>query len=116
MKKILILTLAICLIPAFSYATDVEEAGVVKTISNINGDWSDSQQKVIAVILTPGATNDEIALRNDDPASGPRMPKIKSTDGEAKYLCLHGAFLKLCIDYSESTLSSGAYLTIIYGK
>ena len=66
-----------------------------------------------AVLFFPGAANDILVLRDTTADTGPRIAKIQSLDGEPRMLPLRGVKIKPVIDYSDCTLSSGAFVVFI---
>ena len=66
-----------------------------------------------AVLFFPGAANDILVLRDTAADTGPRIASIQSLDGEPRMLPLRGVKIKPVIDYSDCTLSAGAFVVFI---
>lgn len=64
---------------------------------------------IIAIFFYPGAANDVLVVEQQNDA-GPVIAKMKSLDGEPRVMYFQGAKLKPYIDYSDCTLSSGAFV------
>lgn len=114
MKKIfLIFSLLLLLtVPCFGANTVTAGPGSIM-ISVIDSDWTaPTYYSVFAVIFIPGATND-VAVIKSVSDTGPELTTMKSTDGEARITYFDGLRLKPMLDYSASTLNSGARILII---
>lgn len=99
----------------------------VVQISSIDSDWiltsetgltqyASGGAPIKAIFFYPGAANDILMVRSSAADTGPVLAKLKSLDGEPRVMYFHDALLKPVIDYSDCTLSSGAFVVIVFGK
>jgi len=67
--------------------------------------------KIASIFFMPGAANDKLIIR-DGSISGPKLVTLLATDTEGRNKVFTGGMKSPCIDYSECTITAGAYVTI----
>jgi hypothetical protein len=126
MRTVLILAILIVLIAGPVLATNtVNSTGgrQVLQVSAMDSDfnmvaqtgytqYADGGVPIVVILFYPGAADDILVVKQQS-ASGPIITKLKSTDGEPRVMPLYGSRVKPYIDYSECTLSSGAFVVFI---
>lgn len=114
MKKIfLILMLIAITIPSISLATDNNTDMNVIEISDIDGDYTlPKNYPILYILFTPGAAGDKAIIKISD-TNGPVVAQMTSNDNTERIVYLSGKELKLFIDETNSTFSSGAILSFV---
>jgi hypothetical protein len=132
MKRYLLFTLMALLFaasPALAANTvNTDTYYRVTTISAMDEDWdwqdtfTDTSSTeyihgpaVLYIIFQPGAASDYLQIC-EGAANGPEYLPAVATDEGALVVSLEGQRAKLVIDYSDSTLSAGHKITIIYRR
>lgn len=91
----------------------VTPRGTVTCVSNMpsSGSWDyGKMMRISKVNFHPGAVDDYITICNI--STDCKLVTIKSGDGEDRSYLANGDKLRIVIDFDNSSLSSGAYVSI----
>lgn len=131
MKKIFLIVLSLVFLSVGVFAantvTDTGSVGRVVQVSAMDSDFDLVAQTgyiqyattggvpIELILFYPGAANDILVIK-DTAATGPVVATMKSVDAEPRVLYFRGAKIKPYLDYSECTLTSGAFVTFILAQ
>ena len=89
--------------------TTENESGHFLTLTAVTADWDSAVSLIISSIaLNPGAVGDYVKFRvHSNGDSGAQIAYLESTDGEPRIKYLGAETVRIVLDYTGSSLSSG---------
>ncbi len=87
-------------------ANTVNTRGMWTEVSAMDSDYDAGEDfPIMSIKLLPGQANDILIVKNGS-ATGPKVCKLESTDGEPRIEYFFGSYFQPYIDYSDCTLSA----------